>query len=288
MSANRFPAFNTQFRDDTTDDVAAFYLLYTYISGTTTNKTTYTDAAGVTENTNPIVLDSTGRCTIFGDTDAAYTFVLKTPDGLTTVKTWDSVSTVPDAATTGYVLKAGDTMTGLLTLSGDATASLNPVTKQQMDTAITASTATVTAAVAAATDAAAAATAAAAAIAPTSFRLFVGSGSSATRTVTLAAGTWQVAGQTFVSFNDAAGGNFNVTATQAFTCGTTTVNTSVHLLRSGGSGYGREVHGTGLSVGTLTVATTASFTMTIAAPSLTGTGGPLTSNGAILTLEKTS
>jgi hypothetical protein len=39
---------------------------------------------------------------------------------------------------TGFVAKAGDTMTGALTLSGNATAALHAVTKQQMDAADTA------------------------------------------------------------------------------------------------------------------------------------------------------
>jgi len=39
--------------------------LYTYIVGTTTNKATYSDYNYVTQNTNPIVLDSAGEATIY-------------------------------------------------------------------------------------------------------------------------------------------------------------------------------------------------------------------------------
>ena len=175
-------------------------------------------------------------------------------------------------------------MTGLFTLSGDATSSLNPVTLLQMSTAITASTATVTAAVASATAAAAAATAAAAAITPTTFTLATGSGGAVTRTVSLAAGTWQVVLDTRATYAPATEANHDFTVTQAATVGTTTVNTSMHFYRSGGGGYGRISHATNLSVGSLVVATAASFTMSIAAASL----GSAVSDGSILRLEKTA
>jgi len=50
---------------DNNGDNAAFYLLYTYAAGTSTPKATYQDSALTIENTNPIVLDDYGRCTIF-------------------------------------------------------------------------------------------------------------------------------------------------------------------------------------------------------------------------------
>lgn len=283
MTANAFPFFNTQFRDDTTDAVAAFYLLYTYISTTTTPKTTYSDAAGSITNANPVVLDAMGRCSIFGALDAAYTFVLKNPSG-TTIKTWDGISATPNAAGTGFLPLSGGELTGLITLSGDATASLNPVSKQQLDAAIAASSASVTALVATATAAAAAATAAVAAFAPFSFSLAVGTGSAATRTVTLAAGTYQVVLDTRASYAPGSEANHDFTVTQAATVGSTTVNTSLHFFRSGGGGFGRITHATNLAVGTLTVAATGPFTMSIAAASL----GSAASDGSRMTLEKTA
>ena len=45
--------------------VAAGYKLFTYAAGTTTKINTYTDVDLTTPNTNPIILDSAGRCTIF-------------------------------------------------------------------------------------------------------------------------------------------------------------------------------------------------------------------------------
>lgn len=57
-------------------------LLYTYLSGTTTPVTTYKDKALAVPNTNPIVLDSAGRCTMYVDTTNDYKFLLKDPDGV--------------------------------------------------------------------------------------------------------------------------------------------------------------------------------------------------------------
>jgi hypothetical protein len=58
-------------------------LLYTYIAGTTTNLATYTDVALSVPNTNPVVLDSAGRASIYLTPLTAYKFVLKTALGVT-------------------------------------------------------------------------------------------------------------------------------------------------------------------------------------------------------------
>lgn len=49
--------------------------LYTYDAGTTTPRPTYSDAAGTTPNTNPVILDSRGEATIFWS--GSYKVVLK-------------------------------------------------------------------------------------------------------------------------------------------------------------------------------------------------------------------
>lgn len=54
-------------------------LLYTYVSGTTTEKATYTDANMGTANTNPIILDSRGEASVFGA--GLYKLVLKSAAG---------------------------------------------------------------------------------------------------------------------------------------------------------------------------------------------------------------
>lgn len=67
-------------------------LLYTYAAGTTTPQTTYTSNAGVTANTNPIVLDSAGRIQgeIWLTQGQVYKFILKTSTGIT-LGTYDNV-----------------------------------------------------------------------------------------------------------------------------------------------------------------------------------------------------
>lgn len=51
-------------------------LLYTYQAGTTTPQATYVDQAGVTQNTNPVVLDSTGSADVWFGFGLSYKLVL--------------------------------------------------------------------------------------------------------------------------------------------------------------------------------------------------------------------
>lgn len=51
-------------------------LLFTYQAGTVTKATTYTDSTGVTQNTNPIVLDARGECNLWIPPNTAYKYVL--------------------------------------------------------------------------------------------------------------------------------------------------------------------------------------------------------------------
>lgn len=60
---------------------AAGYLLYTYAAGTMTPKNTFTDSAGVTPHTNPLVLDAKGEAVIHWDT-GAYRVDLRSPVGV--------------------------------------------------------------------------------------------------------------------------------------------------------------------------------------------------------------
>ena len=76
---------------DTNGDPLAGGLLYTYASGGTTPKATYTDATLGTPNANPVVLDSAGRADIWLTT-GTYKFVLKTSAGATV---W-TVDSIPD------------------------------------------------------------------------------------------------------------------------------------------------------------------------------------------------
>ena len=54
--------------------------IYTYAAGTTTPITTDVDAAGVTANTNPIILNSLGQADIWLLSTASYKFVVKDAD----------------------------------------------------------------------------------------------------------------------------------------------------------------------------------------------------------------
>jgi hypothetical protein len=68
--------------------------LYSYVAGTTTPQTTYTNASGSTAHTNPIVLDSAGRVAtgeIWVTASQNYKFVLKTSAEVT-IATWDNIT----------------------------------------------------------------------------------------------------------------------------------------------------------------------------------------------------
>jgi hypothetical protein len=141
------PTFNQQFFTDAGLPAAA-HLLYTYESGTTTPKETYTNQAGSSANANPIVLDAAGRCLLWLGS-GEYTLVLKTAADVT-VWTRDDVAGVAAAEEGSFLPLAGGTMTGPIALAGNATTALQAVPKQQLDAAIAALSATVTAALAAA------------------------------------------------------------------------------------------------------------------------------------------
>jgi hypothetical protein len=72
-----FPIFRAF---DTAGNPLAGGLVYTYAAGTLTPKATYSDAAGGTPNSNPVVLDSTGTATIrLGS--GAYKFIINDSSG---------------------------------------------------------------------------------------------------------------------------------------------------------------------------------------------------------------
>jgi hypothetical protein len=77
-----------QFLDASGKPLAGGFV-YTYSAGTTTPAATYTDATAGTPAANPIVLDSAGRCQIWGS--GAYKFVVKDSLG-NTIQTTDNVT----------------------------------------------------------------------------------------------------------------------------------------------------------------------------------------------------
>jgi hypothetical protein len=117
---------------------------------------------------------------------------------------------------------------------------------------------------------------------PTSYSLASATGASVSRTVYLTAGTWQVVLDTRAGISDS--GNYSFNTTQSGSVGATTVNTSIGFSRTGGAGYGRTLHGSQLAVGTLTVATSGSYTLAMAAVSLNGAF----SEGSRIIIEKTA
>lgn len=87
-TAQQFDCLMSGLTDPSTGDPLSGGLVYTYVAGTTINKTTWTNASKTTTAPNPITLDAYGRYLAFGD--GKYKFVVKTSAG-TTLYTWDSL-----------------------------------------------------------------------------------------------------------------------------------------------------------------------------------------------------
>lgn len=83
-------------------EVANGYLLFTYAAGTTTKLSTYSDVGLTTPNTNPIVLDVSGRATVFLS-PASFKLVLALPTDTdpptSPVWTQDNVAAIPTTQT---------------------------------------------------------------------------------------------------------------------------------------------------------------------------------------------
>ncbi len=79
---------------DSNGDPLSGGLLYTYVAGTTTAQTTYSDVGLTTANANPVALSSAGRATVYLPPGQSFKFVLKTSAGAT-VWTTDNVSSIP-------------------------------------------------------------------------------------------------------------------------------------------------------------------------------------------------
>lgn len=106
------PNGKSQFLDAAGNPLAAGYV-YHYIPATSTPKNTYQDTAGTIVNSNPVVLDAAGMAVIFGD--GSYRQVVTDSVGN---QIWDQNTQVATLSTLGGVAKAGDTMTGNLTVPG--------------------------------------------------------------------------------------------------------------------------------------------------------------------------
>lgn len=84
--------------DDNGDPLNGGFV-YTYVTGSSTPATTYSDSSG-TQNTNPIELDSSGRCQIYLNPAVAYKFSVTDADGNPVGYTVDPVNAV-NAGTSG-------------------------------------------------------------------------------------------------------------------------------------------------------------------------------------------
>ncbi|HKJ93284.1 MAG TPA: hypothetical protein VJ957_08950, partial [Longimicrobiales bacterium] len=91
-----------QFTDDNGDPLA-LGKIYTYVAGTTTNKATYKDNAGVASHTNPIVLGADGRVPgdeLWLDNDQNYDLDIQNAAGTTITYADDVAPIVPAAVAT--------------------------------------------------------------------------------------------------------------------------------------------------------------------------------------------
>jgi hypothetical protein len=77
MTVTLSPPMMLQFQNPNNSGApAAGFKLFTYLAGSSTKQATWTDSTQATQNSNPVVLDSNGAWTIWGDPTLAYKFVL--------------------------------------------------------------------------------------------------------------------------------------------------------------------------------------------------------------------
>lgn len=81
--------------------------VYTYAGGTTTPIATYTDQAGTTANTNPIILDSGGFANIWLQATLSYKFVVTDSNDVVQYTT-DNIVVPPDSLSFGSPPPIGD------------------------------------------------------------------------------------------------------------------------------------------------------------------------------------
>lgn len=87
---NLAPDFVQQYFDSSGNPLSGGKV-YTYVAGTTTPLSSYTDSSGVTSNANPVILDSAGRANIWLDPTLSYKMVIKDSSD-NTIKTVDTIA----------------------------------------------------------------------------------------------------------------------------------------------------------------------------------------------------
>ena len=91
MSVQLSPSPYLQFFDNN-GAVLSFGTVATYAAGTVTPQVTWIDATQVTPNTNPVVLDAAGRCSIWLDQSLSYKYIVSDRLG-NIIRTVDSITT---------------------------------------------------------------------------------------------------------------------------------------------------------------------------------------------------
>ncbi len=111
---------------DANGEALALGKVYTYITGSSTPKTTYTDSSGDTAHPNPVVLSAGGRAEIWLDTDTAYRLVIKDANGTQIGNAIDDV--LPTTMFASATITANVDITGyaIITSSGNDDIRLTP------------------------------------------------------------------------------------------------------------------------------------------------------------------
>jgi hypothetical protein len=98
--------------------------LYTYAAGTTTPQATFTSRTGVTQNANPIILDSAGRTPeqIWSTEGLLYKYVVETADNVL-IRSWDNIggSVVASDLAQDLAAPSGSSLVGFLQSGVSAT-----------------------------------------------------------------------------------------------------------------------------------------------------------------------
>ena len=110
MTAKLLPQAKQQYFD-TAGNLLSGGKVYTYVAGTTTNKTTWSDAAQTSANSNPVILDSRGEADIFwnGNYKISVTTAADAP-----VWTRDNISSVDTETLALLAASGGSALVGFI------------------------------------------------------------------------------------------------------------------------------------------------------------------------------
>lgn len=121
---------------------------------------------------------------------------------------------------------------------------------------------------------------------PQTYSFAVDADTGGTQDFYLTAGTWQIIHLFTVKQVSGDGTYSLVTSQRTASINSTDATANVKFSRTGGSGFGRYVHGSDIAVATTTITTAGTFTLTIGTPS--GMSAKHDSGGSMVTLQKLS